>query len=136
MTHLLHVPVEDLSESHLTLIDRAAKVSYYGESTRHYFEEIARGDLLVFEVLDSEAEGVVLVRLIPRTFGTEFWIEHLTGKGFLKDAKGIWKACHEKAKELGALRVSGLALRPGLAKLYEEVLGAPPVATVHSQEVQ
>lgn len=124
-----------MGEDDLLLLDKASKYSYYQEDVRDLLERIRDGDIVLWKLKDDTARGLVGTRLIERKTGLELWIELLVGTGFLSRAGEIREAIHELAHRAEATRVSGFAVRPGLARLYEKVLKVPPAATVFTEEL-
>lgn len=116
-------------------LDKASHHSYHGETYKGLLERVRDGNLQLWEYEDDKASGLVGTILIDRKVGRELWIDILVGKGFLERAVEVHAAIVELAKSAQANRITGFAVRPGLARLYREVLKVPPAATVFSEEV-
>lgn len=136
MAHLVELPPEDMTEDDLRLIDRASKAYYYGEDFKTLLKRIAKNDLTVWRLQGTRARGLIGTCLIERPIGTELWLEFLVGHGFLREAAEIREACHALARRAHAVRLSGTAVRPGLSKLYEKVLGVKPRAQIFTEEFE
>lgn len=134
MSHLTHLSIADLTEDDLLLLDKACRWFYYGEELKSLLERIRDRELDLWRLSTGSAEG--LIGTVLQSEGKELWIELLVGSGFYREAKAIRATMAELARNAGASRLSGAAVRPGLVRLYRDVLGATPVATLFSDEVK
>lgn len=136
MAHLVEVLPETLSEVELSWLDKYSSWAYDGESLRTILEDVAKRDLMLWRIADSPAQGLVGTRLLPKPNGLQLWLELLVGTGLLLEAVPIREAIHVLARRAGCTSLQGIAVRPGLARLYEKVLGVRPSATMFREELR
>jgi hypothetical protein len=96
--------------------------------------QVQSGELALWMLADSEAQGLIGTKLPETNQGRILWIEFLVGEGLLKDAIPIRQALHDLALGAGCVRLEGIVSRPGLARLYERVLGVKPSAQIFREE--
>lgn len=132
MSHFSPISINDLTEHEAALIDKVAQVSYYGETTREVLVSLAHGEATLWRL----PGGLIATQVIPHAGGNELWIRFLVGRGFLAQAELIREELLLAARKFGCVRLSGYTSRPGLARLYEKILGVSPTAILFSQKVK
>lgn len=114
MTHKrLFLP--DLTDEHLTLLQRAAILTPDGKTAHDWIAEIAEGTLALFEV----PGGVIGLKREPK----QIFVELLAGKGL--DGNGIKRTVLELAN---GNPVEGFVVNPAAVRLYQR-FGFKPVGT-------
>jgi len=89
----------------------------------------------LWQYTGERAEGVAGTVFLNKAAGKELWIEFFAGEGLIKEARTAYEAFLGIARLFGAKRISFFAVRPGLAKLYRDVVQVPAAATLFSEEV-
>lgn len=136
MTHLSQIPLEGLDAEQLRWLDKVCRWSYDPITLRELLVEVRDHGLTLWTIENSPARGLVGTRLQRKRSGkVQLWLELLVGEGLLADAKGIREAIHYVGKLAGAESLAGETNRPGLARLYERVLGVPPAAQVFREDL-
>lgn len=135
MAHLVQVKAMVLSEIELSWLERVAQTDYHEIGVKYLLEEIVSGRITLWRIGGlKEGSGLVGTSYAERRDGKEIWIELLVGKGLLKEAREVREAIHALVLRSGARWLTGFAVRPGLAKLYEEVFGLHAKAKLFSEE--
>jgi hypothetical protein len=135
MTHLSEIHPTELTEADLILLDRIAQLDYHDPTLKGLLELIVSGKITVWRIMGSEAQGLVGTSIKEWPAGRELWLNFLVGEGFLKAAREIHQALIDLANRAECRFISGDALRPGLAKLYKEVLGVRPRSQLFVEEL-
>lgn len=136
MAHLSQITLDRLTEEELVWLDKVCGWSYDPITLRELLEEVRDNGLTLWRIEGSPAKGLVGTRLLrKRSGGIGLWLELLVGEGLLAEAHTVREAIHEVGRRAGAESLSGETTRPGLARLYERVLGVRPSATVFREDL-
>ncbi len=135
MTHLSEVEPSTLSQEELQWLDKFCQWDYDGRKLEHLLTEVVKDELKLWRLSASPARGLVGTRLLVKPNGRQLWLELLVGQGLLREASSIRSAILERGRLANCNSLAGVAVRPGLAKLYETILGVKPSATLFREDL-
>ena len=134
MTKLVRVQVENLTVEQLQWLQKYARDAWDKADFRDILRQAREQLLALWELEDSPAKGIVGTKIFEGKRGRMLWLEFLVGEGLLADAIAIRLAIHEVRKLAECSSLEGIVSRPGLARLYERVLGVKPSAQIFREE--
>lgn len=123
------VPSELTAEDIRWLVVGAYSVKFFEVSAEITVERAKKREVLLYRIT-GDAQGMLVVSAAD----SDFFIEALAGKNFLKCAKEIHELCQITAKTLGKTRIAGWVARGGLSELYDQ-FGAKAVATLYVEDL-
>lgn len=133
-TSLTRVLPEDMSDGDLAWLAKVCGVSYTGVTPEGLLPELVAGTLAMWRV-NGGAAGVVLTQILQHPGGRELYMWGMAGKGIIENIETIYDGLKAYGASQGCRWVGGRALRPGLTRVYEKLLGVRPFAAHFVKEI-
>lgn len=112
-------------------LEKALKVMYSPESMTDVVRKIAIGEYLMVRL----KPGIMVLRILQSGQERELNVYMVSGKGYLKGLLKVVEQLRALAQLYNCKWISGIAIRPGLERVYRKVLQAKPVGTYMLVEV-